>query len=52
MICPYHQDVVAAGRGDDQGALGELLAADVGEVQRGGVELGEQFRDPRHDRLG
>ena len=43
--------MAAAGR-DHEGALGELLAAHVGEVLGVGVELGEQLLDAGDDRLG
>ena len=38
-----HQDVVAAGGGDFEGALGGLLAADVGEVEGEMLELVENL---------
>lgn len=43
--------MAAAGR-DDEGTLGEFLAANVGEIHVVGVKLGEQLVDARDDRLG
>ncbi len=47
-----HQDVVRAGGGHDQGPLGELLAADVAEVNVVDVELGKQLFEIGRDGFG
>lgn len=46
-----HEQVVAAGRGDHHRPLGELLAADVGEVHVVPVEVGVGLFGPVGDRV-
>jgi hypothetical protein len=48
---PDHQHVVTDRRGCDEGALGELLAGHVGEVDVVAVQPAEQLLDPGGDRL-
>src|SRR5690349_18256979 len=40
IICLNHQHIMSAGCGHDESALGELLAAHVGEIDIVAIELG------------